>query len=311
MKALVIKSTGSFASVLTSDGQFLDCRVKGIFRKDGGLRTTNPVAVGDRVTISTAGIGETPWITEIEDRDNYLIRKSINLSKEAHVLAANIDRAYVLATLHSPRTSMGFIDRVLLTCEAYHIPAAVVINKADLYRENEKDLDLLAQYVDVYKSAGYPVFVVSALDGLNIDELKKDMLGKICLFAGHSGSGKSSLINRICPDLKLRTGSISDAHNKGKHTTTFAELHEILPDTFIIDTPGVKEFGVIDMDKTEMRHYFKEFHRFSGQCKFNNCMHLNEPGCAIRTAVEDGLISGERYSSYLGLLSSEELNKTQ
>lgn len=309
MKALVIKSTGSFATVRTPNGDKLDCRVKGIFRKHGGLRTTNPVAVGDRVEISSAGNGETPWITEIEERENYLIRKSINLSKEAHVLAANIDRAYVVVTLHSPRTSMGFIDRVLLTCEAYHISASVVINKADLYRDNEKDLDLLAAYVDVYQTAGYPVLLVSAADGMNLDLLKEDMKGKICLFTGHSGSGKSSLVNRLCPGLNLKTDDISEAHNKGRHTTTFAELHEIFEDTYIIDTPGVKEFGVIDMEKTEIRHYFREFQEYASHCKFNNCMHVNEPSCAVRTAVEEGKISEERYSSYLGLLQSEELNK--
>ncbi|MEZ5174527.1 MAG: ribosome small subunit-dependent GTPase A, partial [Bacteroidia bacterium] len=277
MKGLVIKSTGSFATVRTEKGNILDCRLKGVFRKDGGLRTTNPVAVGDRVEITSAGNGETPWITEIEDRDNYLIRKSINLSKEAHVLAANIDRAYVVVTLHSPRTSMGFIDRVLLTCEAYHISAAIVINKADLYQENEKDMDLLAAYIDVYETAGYPVMLVSAASGMNLDLLKNDMTGKICLFTGHSGSGKSSLVNRICPGLELKTAGISDAHNKGRHTTTFAELHEVFDNTYIIDTPGVKEFGVIDMDKTEIRDYFREFPEYAANCKFSNCMHVNEP----------------------------------
>ncbi|MEX1189424.1 MAG: ribosome small subunit-dependent GTPase A [Bacteroidia bacterium] len=304
MKALVIRSTGSFASVITEDGRQVECKVKGIFRKTE-LRTTNPIAVGDKVKIDESG--DVALITEIDDRDNYIIRKSINLSKEAHILAANVDQAYVLVTLHSPRTSMGFVDRLLVTCEAYHIPASIVINKADLYEHKDKDLDLLADFIDVYSSIGYEVIVVSALTGMNLDVLRKHMQDKICLFVGHSGSGKSSLINAIQPGLKLKTGDISAAHGKGKHTTTFAELHPLDASTWIVDTPGVKEFGIIDMEKFEIRNYFPEFRELAPECRFKNCLHLEEPGCAIKKGVEQGNIPPERYSSYLGLMNSEEI----
>lgn len=307
MKALVIRSTGSFASVMTEDGRQVECRVKGIFRKSA-LRTTNPIAVGDKVEIDESKDGDIAIITYIEERENYIIRKSINLSKEAHVLAANIDQAYIVATLHSPRTSMGFIDRLLITCEAYHIQAALVINKADLYEHNDKDLDLLADYIDVYTKIGYEVFVISALSGMNTQELREHMQGKICLFVGHSGSGKSSLVNAIQPGLKLKTGEISEAHSKGKHTTTFAELHPLDKNTWIVDTPGVKEFGIIDMERQEIKNYFPEFFEFSSSCKFKNCMHLEEPGCAVKQAAQNGDIPPERYSSYLGLIHSEEIS---
>ncbi len=307
MRGLVIRSTGSFASVMTEDGRQLECRVKGIFRKNA-LRTTNPVAVGDRVEIEEPKDGAIASITHIEERDNYIIRKSINLSKEAHILAANIDQAYIVATLHSPRTSMGFIDRLLVTCEAYHIRAALVINKADLYEHNDNDLDLLAQYIDVYSKIGYEVFVISALSGMNTAELRKHMQGKICLFVGHSGSGKSSLVNAIQPGLKLKTGEISEAHSKGKHTTTFAELHALDKDTWIVDTPGVKEFGIIDMERQEIKNYFPEIFEISASCKFKNCMHLEEPGCAVKEAAQNGEIPAERYSSYLGLMHSDEIS---
>lgn len=306
MKGLVIRSTGSFASVFLDDGQTIECKVKGIFRKTA-LRTTNPVAVGDNVTVVKGEDSNLSIITDIAPRDNYLIRKSINLSKEAHILAANIDQTYIVVTLKSPRTSFGFIDRLLINCEAYHIHATLVINKADLYEHDDKSLDMLADYLDVYENAGYKSIVVSALTGMNMDLLREDMQGKKCLFAGHSGSGKSSLINVIKPGLKLKTGEISEAHNKGKHTTTFAELHPIDHSTWIVDTPGVKEFGIIDMEKAEIKDYFKEFRAFAEDCKFNNCMHLEEPNCKVKEAVESGEISHERYSSYLGILQSEEI----
>jgi len=309
MKALVIRSTGSFATVFTEDGRTLECKVRGLFRLKE-LRTTNPVAVGDRVLIlEDVSPGSPPMIIEIEDRDNYLIRKSINLSKEAHVLAANIDQAYVVVTLHSPRTSFGFIDRVLITCEAYHISATILVNKADLYEEDDKSLDMLGHLHDVYTNAGYEILVVSALNKMNLDALREHMQGKTCLFTGHSGSGKSSLVNAIDPQFHLKTGEISDVHKKGKHTTTFAELHALDAETWIVDTPGVKEFGIIDIEKSEIGSYFPEFRKVSDGCKFSNCMHVDEPGCMVRKSAEEGIISAERYDSYLGLLQSEELKK--
>ena len=307
MKGIVIRSTGSAATVKAEDGRRIECKVKGIF-KNKGLRTTNPLAVGDNVVIDAVPGGEYYVISEIEARHNYIIRRSINLSKEAHILAANIDQALVIVTLHSPRTSFGFIDRVLITCEAYHIPATIIVNKADLY-DNDKSLDIAANLKEVYEKAGYEILFISALENLNLDLLKELMKGKINLLTGHSGSGKSSLVNAIAPDFKLRTGEISAAHLKGMHTTTFAELFEIDTDTYIIDTPGIKEFGIVDMDKSEVRNYFPEFQRFAAQCKFADCMHVNEPDCAVKLAAENDKIAAQRYDSYLGLLVSEELSK--
>lgn len=308
MKALVIRSTGSFATVRLEDGRQVECKVRGIFRLKG-LRTTNPVAVGDRVEIDLASGNDVSVITDIEPRDNYLIRKSINLSKEAHVLAANIGQAFVIATLHSPRTSFGFIDRLLVTCEAYHIPVMIVLNKCDLYH-GEKDEALLRMFEAVYEPTGYPILKLSALSGDGVPGLREAMKGKINLFSGHSGSGKSSLINAISPNLKLRTGDISKAHNKGQHTTTFAELFELFENTWIIDTPGVKEFGMVDMEKSELGDYFPEIRLLSTQCKFSNCLHVNEPGCAVRDMPDSEMLHHYRYQSYLGMLESDELKKS-
>lgn len=308
MKALVIRSTGSFATVRLEDGRQVECKVRGIFRLKG-LRTTNPVAVGDRVEIDLASGNDVSVITDIEPRDNYLIRKSINLSKEAHVLAANIGQAFVIATLHSPRTSFGFIDRLLVTCEAYHIPVMIVLNKCDLYH-GEKDEALLRMFEAVYEPTGYPILKLSALSGDGVPGLREAMKGKINLFSGHSGSGKSSLINAISPNLKLRTGDISKAHNKGQHTTTFAELFELFENTWIIDTPGVKEFGMVDMEKSELGDYFPEIRLLSTQCKFSNCLHVNEPGCAVRDMADSEMLHHYRYQSYLGMLESDELKKS-
>jgi len=306
MKALVTRSTGSFATVKTEDGRFMECTVRGIFRLKG-LRTTNPVAVGDRVTIEQGNADEQYVITEIEPRENYLIRKSINLSKEAHVLAANIDKAFIIATLHSPRTSYGFIDRLLVTCEAYEIEAEIVVNKTDIYED--EDLDKLAELTDIYSAAGYKILYVSAAESLNLDELKAEMQGGINLFAGHSGAGKSTLINALNPGLKLRTGDISEVHHKGKHTTTFAELFELWENTWIIDTPGVKEFGIIDMKKEEIGNYFPEIKALAPGCRFTDCLHQEEPGCAVKKAFENGTLNPFRYDSYIGLLNSEELKR--
>jgi ribosome biogenesis GTPase / thiamine phosphate phosphatase len=308
MKALVIRSTGSFATVRLEDGRQVECKVRGIFRLKG-LRTTNPVAVGDRVEVDLASGNDVSVITDIEPRDNYLIRKSINLSKEAHVLAANIGQAFIIATLHSPRTSFGFIDRLLVTCEAYHIPVMIVLNKCDLYK-GEKDEALLRMFEAVYEPTGYPILKLSALSGEGLPALREAMKGKTNLFSGHSGSGKSSLINAISPNLKLRTGDISKAHNKGQHTTTFAELFELFENTWIIDTPGVKEFGMVDMEKAELGSYFPEIRLLSTQCKFSNCLHVNEPGCAVRDMADSEMLHHYRYQSYLGMLESDELKKS-
>ena len=305
MKGRVIRSTGSFATVRTLAGETLECTIRGIFRLKG-IRSTNPVAVGDWVEVN-GDVGETA-ITEIYLRENYIIRKSINLSKESHILAANIDQAFVIATLHSPRTSLGFIDRLLVTCEAYHIPVSIVLNKTDLYT-SEKDKKNVAYFYDVYRAAGYRIMETSVENRIGIDALSEAMRGKVNLFSGHSGAGKSSLINLLAPGVNLRTGALSSAHNKGQHTTTFAELHELFADTWIIDTPGIKEFGMVDMEKYELGGYFPEIALLSEGCKFNNCLHVAEPGCAVRENAATGKLHARRYESYLGMLESDELKR--
>ncbi len=307
MKGLVIRSTGSFCTVKTDDGNVRECKVKGSFRMKG-IRTTNPIAVGDRVVVEASLGGDYFVITEIEPRENYIIRRSINLSKEAHILAANVGKAFIIVTISSPRTSLGFIDRMLINCEAYHIPVSIVVNKCDTY-SSDADIDKLAELQDIYNQAGYEVILVSALNGFQLDALKLQMDDKINLFIGHSGVGKSTLINSLKPGLQLKTGDISAAHSKGKHTTTFAELFELWENSWIIDTPGVKEFGIVDMKKEEIGDYFPEIRRLAEHCRFSNCMHENEPGCAVKEAAEHGDFSAIRYSSYLGLLHSEELSK--
>jgi ribosome biogenesis GTPase len=305
MKGRVIRSTGSFATVRTESGQTLECTIRGIFRLKG-IRSTNPVAVGDWVEVSGEA-GESA-ITEIYPRENYIIRKSINLSKESHILAANIDQAFVIVTLHSPRTSLGFIDRLLITCEAYHIPVVIVLNKTDLYI-SEKDKKNVSYFYEVYHEAGYRIIETTAENGGGIETLKDAMRGKVNLFTGHSGAGKSSLINQLAPRVNLRTGALSSAHNKGQHTTTFAELHELLSETWIIDTPGIKEFGMVDMNKYELGGYFPEIAALSQHCKFSNCLHVSEPGCAVREQSGTAKLHARRYESYLGMLESDELKK--
>jgi len=303
MEARVIRSTGSFASVLTNDGILLSCRLKGILRTRD-LRTTNPVAVGDLVLLEQ--VGNEYLICEVLERENYIIRRSVNLSAQAHIIAANIDQAALIATIHSPRTSAGFIDRFLITCEAYHIPAFIVFNKTDLLEEND---ETLLYFREVYEAAGYPVLDVSAATDRNIEILRTKLNGCTTLFAGHSGAGKSSLINRLSPELRLKTGAISSAHHKGKHTTTFAEMFPLAANTWLIDTPGVKEFGLVDMEPAEIRNYFPEMRELAEQCRFSNCMHQQEPDCAVRKAVEDGRIASQRYDSYLGIFASGELDE--
>ena len=300
-----MRTTGSHTTVLTEDGKRFDCKFKGTLRLKG-LRTTNPVAAGDFVNIDSSG-PDGFVIAEIFPRNNYIIRKSINLSSEAQIIAANIDLAMLVVSSHSPRTSFGFIDRFLITCEAYHIHPIIVVNKADLL-EGES-LDIFKELKRIYESAGYVVMLVSAKDRVNIDALKKEIIGKTTLLSGHSGSGKSSLINALFPGLNLKTGEISDVHLKGKHTTTFAEMFQINPQTYLIDTPGIKELGLTDMVASEIRGYFPEFLKFAYKCRFANCLHKKEPSCAVRQAVEDQEIEILRYASYIGILESSELHQ--
>lgn len=305
MEGLVVKHTGSIVNVRLPDGSVHNCRMKGLLRTKG-LRTTHPVAVGDHVLLDDANPGEL-LISDICPRENYIIRKSVNLSAQAQIIAANLDQAILVASLHSPRTSTGFIDRFLITCEAYQIPAMLVINKSDLYK-TEDEQALLRYFTTLYQEAAYSVIALSATENQNINQFKATLKGKISLLCGHSGSGKSSLINSLNTSLNLRSGDISSAHNKGKHTTTFAEMFEIEPDTWLIDTPGVKEFGLIDIQPDELRHYFPEFIHFAQECRFANCQHLHEPDCAVRLAAENHQIAPERYDSYCGIIQSNELD---
>ncbi len=299
----VVRSTGSWNTVRLSSEEQLECKLRGLFRTKG-MRATNPIAVGDVVDITKEADG-TGSIENIHDRRNYVIRKSVNLSKEVHVIAANLDQAIIVATVEQPRTSMGFIDRFLCVAEAYSIPAIVVLNKSDLIVE-KKSKNLTATYVEIYTKAGYEVFQVSAETGDGLDALLKKLKNKTTLIFGHSGVGKSTLLNAIQPELDLKTGDISAVHHKGTHTTTFAEMFELDEGGFVIDTPGVKEFGMIDMEIAEISHYFPEIFRTSDKCKFGNCLHRNEPGCAVRNAVENEAIAESRYSSYISILESIE-----
>jgi len=298
MEGLVIKSTGSWYQVKTPGGERVDCRIKGKFRTKG-ITTTNPIAVGDHVDFDMEPELGTGVITELHPRKNYIIRKSINLSKQAQIIAANLDQAFLVVTLASPRTSLGFIDRFLVTAEAYDIPASLVFNKLDLF--SDEGLEILAGYKTIYEKIGYPCYDVSALEGTGVDEVAALLQNKVTLFSGHSGVGKSSLINALLPDLKLRTTEISEWHDKGMHTTTFAEMFELPQGGYIIDTPGIRELGVIDIEKNELGHFFPEMRARLNQCRYNSCRHINEPGCAVIKAVEDGEIELSRYESYLSI----------
>ncbi len=298
MQGLVIKSTGSWYTVLAESGQKFDCRIKGKFRMKG-LVTTNPVAVGDVVDFDMEPDQETAVITNLQERRNYIIRKSINLSKQAQVIAANIDQACLVVTLASPRTSLGFIDRFLVTAEAYSIPAIIIFNKLDLF--SEQGLEILERYMAIYENIGYPCYAVSALEGTHTNKIADLLKDKISLFSGHSGVGKSSLINQLLPGIDLRTGKISDWSDNGKHTTTFAEMFELPFGGKLIDTPGIRELGVIDIEKEELAHFFPEMRKRMNACKFHNCVHINEPGCAVLQALENEEIEPSRYDSYLSI----------
>lgn len=303
MEGLVTKSTGSWYQVLTNDRQKYDCRIKGIFRTKG-ITTTNPIAVGDRVDFELEPEQGTGVITKLHPRKNYIIRKSINLSKQAQIIAANLDQAILVVTLASPRTSLGFIDRFLVTAEAYDIPAALVFNKLDLF--SDEGLEILADYKAIYENIGYPCYEVSALNGTNVNQVSAIIKDKMTLFSGHSGVGKSSLINALVPELQLRTTQISEWHDKGVHTTTFAEMFELPQGGYIIDTPGIRELGVIDIEKNELSHFFPEMRALLNQCRFNSCRHINEPGCAVIKAVEEGEIELSRYESYLSIYNGND-----
>ena len=291
--------------VKTDDGALVECKIKGNFRLKG-IRSTNPIAVGDRVCIVPNAEG-TAFITEIEDRKNYIIRRASNLSKQSHIIAANVDACMLVVTVNYPETSTTFIDRFLASADAYRVPVNLVFNKVDLYSEDE--LRYLDGLVNLYTHIGYPCYRISAANGEGVDALKEDLQGKITLFSGHSGVGKSSLINYLLPDQQLKTGEISSVHNKGMHTTTFSEMYPLGENGYIIDTPGIKGFGTFDMKDEEVGHYFKEIFEFSARCKYGNCTHRHEPGCAVREAVEIHYISQSRYNSYLNILEDKEEGK--
>ena len=298
MKGLVIKNTGSWYVVRMADDSVENCKIKGNFRLKG-IRTTNPVAVGDVVDVAVKDGAS--YIVNIEQRRNYIIRRASNLSKESQILAANVDQALLIVTLKDPVTNTTFIDRFLATAEAYNVPVTIVINKVDLLTD-EDEFEYLEGVKNLYEVIGYKVIAMNALSGMGLDELRAALAGKVTLLSGNSGVGKSSIINLLLPGLNLKTGSVSEAHHTGMHTTTFSEMFDLPEGGSVIDTPGVKGFGTIDFDKAEVAHYFKEIFEISSNCKYNNCTHTHEPGCAVHDAVENHYISMSRYQSYLNIL---------
>jgi ribosome biogenesis GTPase len=305
MTGIVYKSTGSWYSVKTDQGQFVECRIKGKFRMKG-IKSTNPIAVGDVVDfeIEENNAQVTGVINTIHDRKNYIVRKSVNLSHQMHIIASNIDIVFLLVTINNPPTTTSFIDRFLVTAEAYGIEAIIVFNKIDTFDEAVLDEQLYMQYI--YESIGYQCLRISAKDHKGLDKLTEVMKGKVSMFSGHSGVGKSTLVNAIEPTLNLKTKQISQSHSQGQHTTTFAEMFDLSIGAKIIDTPGIRGFGVVDMEKEELSDYFPEFLKLKGNCKFNNCIHKDEPKCAIKDALEKEEISWSRYNSYLKLLEGDE-----
>ncbi len=300
----VVKSTGSWYIVLSNDDKLYDCRIKGKFRLSKS-KLTNPVAVGDLVEFeleekeTSQGV-----ITIIEDRKNYLIRRSNKLSKQFQIIASNVDQILLLATIAKPRTTTIFIDRILLAAEAYQIPVIIIFNKKDIY--NNEETSILKDYLDIYQSIGYRVMVISAFDKSDLEEIRKPISDKISLITGHSGVGKSTLMNQLNPLLVLKTGDLSKYHERGTHNTTFAEMHKIVDNTYIIDTPGIKDFGVVEFERDNISMYFSDIRKYAGQCKFNNCKHIDEPGCMVLEAINENKIRISRYESYLNILLSIE-----
>ena len=305
MRGTVYKSTGSWYTVKAEDGCFYECRIKGKLRLQG-IKSTNPVAVGDVVLFELEKTGDelVGSISDIEERRNYIIRKSVKLSKQTHIIAANIDLVFLLVTLQQPKTYTIFIDRFLATAEAYDIPTIILFNKMDIYEG--QDLEDTEALIALYRQIGYSCIGISAKTGSHVDEVKEQMQGKTCMFAGNSGVGKSTLVNQIAPDLNIRTTEISEQHFQGQHTTTFAEMYDLDMGARIIDTPGIKGFGIVDMDPDEIGDYFPEIFRLKEDCKFNNCLHLGEPKCAVKAALESGEVSQSRYRSYVQMVTGEE-----
>lgn len=304
MRGVIYKSTGSWYIVKNENGRFFNARMKGIFKIDG-ITSTNPIAVGDEVEMELENeIENTATITEIHTRRNYITRQSPAHKKHHHIVAANLDQSLLFATLKDPKTSQGFIDRFLVTCEAYHVPAIIVFNKFDLYRK--KELEKYDLMKEMYTTIGYDIFRMSVNTGEGVEEVKERLKDKTTLMSGHSGVGKSSFINAIFPELKLKTQDVSGWSGKGLHTTTFAEMFDLPFGGNLIDTPGMREFGIVDITKQELSHYYPEMKVLINDCQFNNCLHTNEPGCAIKKALEEGLIHEERYISYYNILESIE-----
>ncbi len=302
MQAVVYKSTGSWYVVKTRQGKVHPARIKGIFKIDG-ITSTNPIAVGDVVEVEMENeVEQTVMITEILDRKNYINRQSPSHRKQHHIVAANLDQCMIVATLREPRTSQGFIDRFLVACESFHIPVVIVFNKADLYRT--KDLEKYAEWEEMYMGAGYQTILISLKEQIGVENLLNLLKDKVTLISSHSGVGKSTLINYLLPDLDLRTNEVSGWSGKGLHTTTFAEMFDLPAGGHIIDTPGIREFGLVDIPKQELSHYFPEMRNIIRECQFNNCLHMNEPGCAVKSAVEQGKIHIDRYISYCTILDS-------
>ena len=304
MQGLVYKSTGSWYTVKAEDGKFYECRIKGKFRIKG-IKSTNPIAVGDSVDFELETIGDETVgiISSIAERKNYIIRKSVNLSKQVHIIAANLDQAFLLITLNNPTTYSAFIDRFLVTSEAYEIPIVLLFNKLDTYDENEMvEVNYLMQ---LYRDIGYKVIGISAKKGEGVDEVKSLMKEKVSMFSGNSGVGKSTLVNALEKGLQLKTAEISEQHLQGQHTTTFAEMYDLSFGAKIIDTPGIRGFGIVDMDKDELGDYFPEFFELKSECKFNNCLHLDEPKCAVKEALDSGDLAWSRYRSYVQMLEED------
>ena len=307
MIGTVYKSTGSWYNVKADNGSFYECRIKGKFRIKE-IKSTNPISVGDRVhfELETNNDIETGVIFKIEERKNHIIRKSVNLSKQTHIIASNIDQVFLLVTINNPTTFTTFIDRFLVTAEAYGIPAIILLNKTDVY--DEETIGEVKYLKYIYENIGYQCIEISARQGINVDQVKSLMANKVSMFSGHSGVGKSTLVNAIEPSLNLKTKEISEQHQQGQHTTTFAEMFDLSFGAKIIDTPGIKGFGVVEMDEDELGDYFPEFFKLKSECKFNNCLHINEPKCAVKIALENGEIAYSRYESYLQILKGEDEN---